>query len=52
MPAKYHLPRYVHALTTKALAALIVLHIAAAFWHRFSKQDALLGRMWFGKRSI
>ncbi|MEO1745956.1 MAG: cytochrome b/b6 domain-containing protein [Pseudomonadota bacterium] len=44
-------PRYVHAFATKALAALIILHIAAAVWHQFGKKDGLLSRMWFGKRS-
>ncbi|MEN0001929.1 MAG: cytochrome b/b6 domain-containing protein [Pseudomonadota bacterium] len=43
-------PRYVHAFATKALAALIVLHIAAALWHQFGKRDGLLGRMWFTKK--
>ncbi|MEO1749380.1 MAG: cytochrome b/b6 domain-containing protein [Pseudomonadota bacterium] len=44
-------PRYVHAFATKALAALIILHIAAALWHQFAKKDGLIGRMWFGKRN-
>lgn len=43
-------PRYVHGIATKLLAALIVLHIAAAFWHQFGKKDGLLSRMWFGAR--
>ncbi|MEL6948167.1 MAG: cytochrome b/b6 domain-containing protein [Pseudomonadota bacterium] len=43
-------PRYVHAFATKALAALIVLHIAAALWHQFGKKDGLIARMWFGRR--
>ncbi|MEO1701731.1 MAG: cytochrome b/b6 domain-containing protein [Pseudomonadota bacterium] len=52
LPASFwdYPPRYVHAIATKALGALIVLHIAAAFWHQFSKKDGLLARMWFGKR--
>lgn len=43
-------PRYVHAIATKLLAALIVLHVAAAIWHQAVKRDSLMSRMWFGKR--
>ncbi|MEO1748270.1 MAG: cytochrome b/b6 domain-containing protein [Pseudomonadota bacterium] len=52
LPASFweYPPRYMHAVATKALGALIVLHIAAALWHQFVKRDGLLGRMWFGRR--
>lgn len=44
-------PRYVHGIATKLLAALIVLHIAAALWHQFVKKDGLMARMRFGGRN-
>ena len=45
-------PRYVHAIATKLLGALILLHIAAAVWHQAIRKDGLMARMWFGKRGI
>ncbi len=45
-------PRYVHAIATKLLAGLIVLHVAAAIWHQFVRKDGLLARMGFGKRHV
>ena len=44
-------PRYVHAIATKLLGALILLHIAAAVWHQAIRKDGLMARMAFGKRS-
>lgn len=43
-------PRFIHGLISNLLGALIVMHIAAAFWHQFIKRDGLFARMWFGKR--
>ena len=43
--------RVLHSIISLLLAALIVLHILAAFYHQFILKDRLLGRMWFGKRS-
>ena len=37
-----------HAVAAYTLAALIVLHIAAALKHQFVDRDGLLRRMWFG----
>lgn len=43
-------PRYVHGILAKLLAALIVLHVAAALWHGFMRRDRIFARMWFGAR--
>lgn len=40
----------VHAIMNLLLAALVILHIAAALWHQFIRGDGLLRRMGFGKR--
>jgi cytochrome b561 len=39
-----------HSVLALLLAGLIVLHVAAALYHRFAKQDHLLRRMGFGRR--
>ena len=44
-------PRAVHGLIAKLLAALVVLHVAAALYHQFVRRDRLIGRMWFARRS-
>lgn len=43
-------PRIAHGWIAMALGALILGHIGAAFYHQFVRKDALLARMWFGKR--
>lgn len=43
-------PRYVHGIATKLLAALIVVHIAAAIYHQRVLKDGLMKRMTFGKK--
>lgn len=43
-------PRLVHGLVAKVLMAVIVLHIAAAFYHQLIRKDGLLSRMGFGPR--
>lgn len=42
--------RTVHYLLSRALMALIVLHIAGAAFHTFIRRDHLLRRMFFGRR--
>jgi cytochrome b561 len=42
--------RYVHYVLSRLLMALIVLHIAGAFYHTFFLRDGLLKRMFFGRR--
>ena len=44
-------PRIGHGIISKALIALIALHVAAAFYHQIFLKDRLLGRMWFGRRT-
>ena len=44
-------PRIGHGIISKALIALIALHVAAAFYHQIILKDRLLGRMWFGRRT-
>ena len=39
-----------HALLAFLLAALVILHIAAALWHTFIRRDGLIRRMSFAKR--
>ena len=50
LPADFgHLwARRVHATAAALLVATIVLHIAAALFHQFVRQDRLLSRMGFG----
>lgn len=42
--------RAAHGMLATLLMALIALHIAAVLVHGILKGDALLGRMWFGRR--
>ena len=44
--------RGVHYALSRILMALIALHIAAALYHAFVLRDGLLGRMFFGRRTI
>jgi cytochrome b561 len=44
--------RGVHYALSRLLMALIALHVAAALYHAFVLRDALLGRMFFGRRMI
>lgn len=41
-------PRLVHGGVTKAMLALLVLHIGAALYHQFIRRDHLLARMGIG----
>lgn len=52
MPADFagNPARAAHGLLSKLLITLIALHIAAVLFHGIVKGDALLGRMWFGRR--
>lgn len=38
-------PRETHMLLVDAIFALVILHVAAAFWHHFVRRDGLLSRM-------
>ena len=38
-----------HGWLAKALAALVLLHVAAALKHQFVDRDGLIGRMWPGR---
>lgn len=38
-----------HAIGAFTLLALIAVHIAAAFYHRFIRRDGVLSRMWPGR---
>jgi cytochrome b561 len=40
-----------HALLAVILTLFIVLHVAAALYHQFVREDGLFRRMWFGKRT-
>lgn len=42
-------PLLVHATAAVALAALIGLHVCAAFYHQFYRRDRLLARMGIGR---
>ena len=44
--------RSVHYAISRILMALIALHIVAALYHAFVLHDGLLGRMFFGRRTI
>jgi cytochrome b561 len=44
--------RSVHYVISRALMALIALHVAGALYHVFVRRDGLLRRMWFGRRII
>lgn len=49
-PAFDHPARAVHGIASRALMALIALHIAAALWHQFIRKDNIMARIWFGPR--
>ncbi len=40
-----------HKILAYILAALVIVHVAAALRHHFMKRNNVLGRMWFGKGS-
>ena len=42
-------PRIAHGVIAKILMALILLHVAAAFFHQFKLKDRLLSRMGIGQ---
>jgi len=44
--------RTVHFVISRALMALIALHVAAAFFHALILRDGLFGRILFGRRVI
>jgi len=44
------LPRAVHGIIATLLLITIAAHVLAALYHQFVRKDALLSRMWFGKR--
>jgi NAD(P)-dependent dehydrogenase (short-subunit alcohol dehydrogenase family)/cytochrome b561 len=44
--------RSVHYAISRALMALIALHVVAALYHTFILRDGLLRRMWFGRRVL
>jgi cytochrome b561 len=44
--------RTVHYLFSRVLMALIALHIAGALYHTLVLRDGLLGRMFFGRRTV
>jgi cytochrome b561 len=54
MPADFwaYKLRTAHYLISRALWALIALHIAGALYHSLIRKDGLLRRMWFGRRVI
>lgn len=43
-------PRAVHGIAGTVLMGLILLHVAAAFWHQWVRKDGLLSRMTLGGR--
>jgi cytochrome b561 len=53
LPASFAIyPSFVaHGYIALFLAALIVLRVAAAFYHQFLLKDGLFRRMWFGRRA-
>ena len=44
--------RHVHYLVSRALMAVIALHVMGALYHVLVRRDGLLRRMWFGRRTI
>jgi NAD(P)-dependent dehydrogenase (short-subunit alcohol dehydrogenase family)/cytochrome b561 len=44
--------RSVHYAISRALMALITLHVVAALYHTFILRDGLLTRIWFGRRIL
>jgi cytochrome b561 len=52
LPPDFHAvaARSVHGLASKAMGALIALHIGAALYHQLMRRDRLLSRMGFGQR--
>ena len=42
--------RVAHSYIATLLAGFIVLHVLAAFYHRFARKDGLFRRMLFGRR--
>ena len=41
--------RLLHGFIAPALLVLVLLHIAAAFYHQFALKDNLMSRMWYRK---
>ena len=42
------IPRIAHGIASKALLALLALHVGAALWHQVVRRDHLLARMGVG----
>jgi cytochrome b561 len=42
--------RVMHGFIAKIILGLIGLHVLAALYHQFIRQDGLIRRMWFGRR--
>jgi cytochrome b561 len=43
--------RWAHFLISRALMAVIALHVAAVAYHQLIRRDGLIRRMWFGART-
>jgi len=44
--------RRIHYVVSRALMALIALHVTGALYHALVRRDGLLSRMWFGRRTV
>jgi cytochrome b561 len=44
------LPRKAHGVAAKIIIGLVSLHLLGALYHQVFRKDALLRRMWFGRR--
>jgi cytochrome b561 len=44
--------RGLHYVVSRALMALIALHVTGALYHAFVRRDGLLARMWLGRRAF
>jgi cytochrome b561 len=44
--------RSVHYAISRLLMAAIALHVSGALYHTLIRRDALLRRMWFGRRAV
>lgn len=40
-------PRFLHGVGAMLLIALLLCHVASAFWHHLIRRDDLLRRMWY-----
>jgi cytochrome b561 len=44
--------RHLHFWISRALMAVIALHLAAVAYHQVLRRDGLIRRMWFGRRRV